>query len=142
MLWGSGGGSLWPPLRRCRVWASGLIGGRQALGPCQKRALVSNSLICPRGLILWIPQLRAVPHFLSDKQVYILVFPIPEPQLSQYHPSELSITFLLCSPHHCPHLPLKLLHLPVFKCHPPQLALTPRLSCLSQDFLLSGWVGS
>lgn len=51
--------------------------------------------------------------------------PVPEPQLSRSHSSELTMIFQLCSPHHCPDLPLTLPHLPVLKGQPPQLALIP-----------------
>lgn len=74
----------------------------------------SRSLICPRGLVLWVPEHTAVSLFRASQinraglaiAPLLSGLPLPQLQLSQSHPSELSMPFKLCSPHHCPRLPL------------------------------------
>lgn len=88
--------------------------GRLALGPSQEGAHVLSPLPhMPQGSgpLGSKTHSHALIQSQSDKSAGLAIaplysgLPIPQPQLSQSSPSELSMTFKLCSPHHCPHLP-------------------------------------
>lgn len=143
--------SLWPPAGHCMGFSpAACVDGGLALGPSQEGALVLYSFICPRSLVLWVPEHTAVPLF-QDSQIKgagLAVLPLYSGPL-HLKASTLPISLFrvkhdllaVFSPSMSPPI-LILLHLAIRKCQPPQLALTPRYPCLSRDSLLGGWVGS